>query len=62
MNTKILFYKDLNGANIPILTSDATDPENLLPADDEKEAIFKEWPQTKKNLWMLFQGIEFKLD
>ena len=62
MNVQILFYKDSNGTNIPVSVSSVLSPENVLPSRDEKEAIHKQWPQSKGNLFLLFQGHVFDLN
>lgn len=47
---------------VPITADNNPSAEGMLPSTYEKEAIFKQWPQAKGNLFMFWQGQEFRLD
>lgn len=58
---EIYYYKE-NGNNIPIMSCSTNDVSLLayLP-EEELEEIYRQFPLAKNNLYVLIDGVEFKM-
>lgn len=55
----LLFYKDQEGKNIPIIQIDGNGYDVVFIKEDIKERILNDFPFAKNNLFALVEGKEF---